>query len=221
MRLALLGGTGDFGEGLALRFARDTDHEILIGSRDPERAREAVTAYEDTLETHGASGSIKGFTNEMVADRADIVVLAVPPYYVGDTVDAIADKLDGDTILVSPAVGMKRDENGMHYHSPPAGSTTELVANRAPAGTPVVGTYHNLPANTLADLETEIDFDTPVVGDTDAVQMVISLTNEVEGLRGLAAGPLANAREVESLTPLVINITKYNSELDEAGVKWV
>ncbi|NGM68331.1 NADPH-dependent F420 reductase [Natronolimnobius sp. AArcel1] len=221
MRLALLGGTGDFGEGLALRFARDTDHEILIGSRDPERAREAVSAYEEIIEAHGASGSLKGFTNEMVADRADIAVLAIPPYYVGDVVDSIADRLDDDTILLSPAVGMKRDETGMHYNAPPAGSTTELVANRAPDEVPVVGTYHNLPANTLADLETDINFDTPVVGDKDAVQTVISLTNEVAGLRGLAAGPLANAREVESLTPLVINTTKYNSELDEAGVKWV
>ena len=222
MRIALLGGTGDIGEGLALRFGRDTDHEILVGSRDPEKARDAVSDYEAALADRGADATIKGFTNEMVTDRADVAVLAVPPYYVGDTVDAVADRLDEDTILVSPAVGMKRDEDGMHYHAPSAGSTTELVAQRAPDAVPVVGAYHNLPAGALADLEAAIDFDTPVVGDDDdAVRTIIDLTNEIDGLRALAAGPLANAAEVESLTPLIINVAAHNDDMHDVGVKWI
>lgn len=106
MRIALLGGTGDIGQGLALRFARDTDHEVLIGSRDPEKARDAVETYEENLESRGADADVKGFANEMAADRADVVILSVPPYYAGDTVEAVADNLDEDTILVTPAVGM-------------------------------------------------------------------------------------------------------------------
>ncbi|MDG5760751.1 NADPH-dependent F420 reductase [Natronococcus sp. A-GB1] len=221
MRIALLGGTGDIGEGLALRFARDTDHEILIGSRDPEKARDAVAEYEDALEAISAESSVKGFINEMAADRADVVVLSVPPYYVGDTVEAVADVLDEDTVLVTPAVGMQGDDDGLHYHPPSAGSVTELVAKRAPDGVPVVGAFHNLAAGALTDLELELDLDTLVVGDdSDAKERVIALAEEIEGLRGLDVGPLANAAEVESVTPLVINIARYNDDLHDVGVKF-
>ncbi|THE65406.1 NADPH-dependent F420 reductase [Salinadaptatus halalkaliphilus] len=222
MRLALLGGTGDIGEGLAVRFARDTDHEILIGSRDPEKARDAVAAYEDDLESRGVEADINGFGNEMAADRADVVVLSVPPYYAGDTVEAVADALDSETILVTPAVGMQGDEDGMHYHPPGAGSVTELVAQRAPEEVPIVGAYHNLAAGKLADLDVSFDLDTLVVADdADAKRTVLDLSNEIDGLRALDAGPLANAAEVESVTPLVINIATYNDDLHDVGVKWV
>ncbi|SFB80800.1 reduced coenzyme F420:NADP oxidoreductase [Halobiforma haloterrestris] len=222
MRIALLGGTGDIGEGLALRLARDTDHEILVGSRDPEKAREAVEEYEGTLAEHGVDADLKGFANEMAADRADVVVLSVPPYHVGDTVDAVADRVDEDTVLVTPAVGMQGDEDGMHYHPPGAGSVTELVAQRAPDGVPVVGAFHNLAAGKLADLEIEFDLDTLLVADdADAKKRVRDLTNEIEGLRPLDAGPLANAAEVESVTPLVINIARYNDDLEDVGAKWI
>ncbi|MDS0476748.1 NADPH-dependent F420 reductase [Natrinema sp. 1APR25-10V2] len=222
MRIALLGGTGDIGEGLALRFARDTSHEILIGSRDPEKARDRVADYEEVLEGRTDEVDIKGFGNEMAADRAGVVVLSVPPYYVGDTVEAVADSLDSDTVLVTPAVGMQGDEDGLHYHSPSAGSVTELVAGRAPDEVPVVGAFHNLAADALSNLENELDLDTLVVADDDAAgDTVVDLANEIEGLRALEAGPLANAAEVESVTPLVINIAKYNEGMHDVGVKWI
>lgn len=222
MRIALLGGTGDIGEGLALRFARDTDHEILIGSRDPEKARGAVAEYEDELADRGAEADVKGFANEMAADRADIVVLSVPPYYAGDTVEGVADSLDSDTVLVTPAVGMQGDEDGLHYHPPSAGSVTELVAQRAPDEVPVVGAFHNLAADALANLDNELDLDTLIVADDEAAgDTVRTLANEISGLRALEAGPLANAAEVESVTPLVINIAKYNQDMHDVGVKWI
>ena len=219
MRIALLGGTGDIGEGLALRWARDTDHEILIGSRDPEKARDAVESYESALDAHGASGNFGGCGNEMAADRADVVVLSVPPYHVGDTVEAVSEKLDEETILVTPAVGMKGDEDGMHYHPPGTGSVTALVAQRAPDDVPVVGAFHNLAAGKLADLDVEFELDTLVVGDDEAaVGTVTRLAEEIEGLRALSAGPIANAAEVESVTPLVINIARHNDGMADVGV---
>ncbi|MFC4439597.1 MULTISPECIES: NADPH-dependent F420 reductase [Natrialbaceae] len=221
MRIALLGGTGDIGQGLALRFARDTDHEVLIGSRDPEKARDAVERYEAELEERGAESNVKGFVNEMAADRADVVVLSVPPYYAGDTVEAVEDVLDEETILVTPAVGMQGDEDGLHYHPPSAGSVTQLVAQRAPDEVPVVGAFHNLAADALSDLDDELELDTLVVGDdADAKRTVVALANEIEGLRALDVGPLANAAEVESVTPLVINIARYNEDLHDVGVQF-
>ena len=221
MRIALLGGTGDIGEGLALRWAHDTDHEVVIGSRDPEKARDSATAYVEELEEQGVEASVKGFVNEMAADRADVVVLAVPPYHVGDTVESVAEKLDEDTILVSPAVGMKGDDDGLHYHPPGTGSVTALVAQRAPEAVPVVGAFHNLAAAKLSDLDADLGVDTLLVSDdADAKVTVGRLAEEIDGLRALDAGPIANAAEVESVTPLVINIARYNDEMRDVGVRF-
>lgn len=221
MRIALCGGTGDIGEGLALRWAHDTDHEILIGSRDPEKARAKAEEYETELDRRGIDRTVKGFENGMAADRAGVVVLAVPPYHVRDTVEGFADRLDADTVLVSPAVGMQRDDAGLHYHRPSEGSVTAVAAATAPEDVSVVGAFHNLSAGRLADLDAELDQDTLLVGDDeDAVDVVRLLAEEIEGLRPLYVGPIANAAEVESLTPLLINLATYNDDLHDAGVQF-
>jgi NADPH-dependent F420 reductase len=217
MRIALLGGTGDIGQALALRWARDTDHEILIGSRDAGRARQKADEYETELDSVGVEREVKGFANEMAADRADVVVVAVPAYHVRDTVEPIADRIGDADALVSPAVGMDRDESGFHYKPPEVGSVTELVAEAAPEGVPVVGAFHNLSADRLANL----DVDTLVVADDeDAVETVATLADQIEGLRALSAGPAANAAEVESLTPLLINLAMENEGMHDVGVKF-
>ncbi|RBI61565.1 NADPH-dependent F420 reductase [halophilic archaeon] len=219
MRIALLGGTGDIGQGLALRWAYDTNHEVVIGSRDPEKAREKADEYETELSSLGVDRSINGFANEMAADRADVVVLAVPPYHARDTVESVADRLDDVDVLITPAVGMDRDEDGFHYEPPSAGSVTELVAGAVPEDVPVVGAFHNLSADRLADLELELEQDTLLVADDgDAKETVRMLAEGIEGLRALDAGGLANAAEVESVTPLLINIALNNEGMHDVGV---
>lgn len=221
MRIALLGGTGDIGQGLALRWGYDTDHEVLVGSRDPERARTKAEEYETELDSRGTEVSIKGFENAMAADRADVVVLAVPAYHLVDTVEEIADRLDDETILVTPAVGMKRDEDGFHYNRPGAGSVAALAAEAKPDDVPLVGAFHNLPADGLANLDKAIEWDTLVFGeDDDAKGIVIDLAREIEGLRPLNVGGLANAPEVESVTPLLINVAMENEKLHDLGVRF-
>ena len=220
MRIALLGGTGDIGQGLALRWAYDTNHEVLIGSRDPERAREKAEEYETELDSRGVDREIKGFANAMAADRADVVVAAVPAYHLVDTIEAVGDRLE-DAVLVSPAVGMKRDDDGLHYNRPGAGSVTALAADAAPDGTPVVGAFHNLAAGRLADLDATFDWDTLLVGDDgDAKGVVADLAEGIEGLRAIDAGGLAYAAEVESVTPLLINVARENDGLHDLGVKF-
>jgi NADPH-dependent F420 reductase len=221
MRIALLGGTGDIGQGLALRWAYDTSHEILIGSRDPEKARTKAEEYETELDSRGVDADVKGFVNGMAADRADVVVASVPPYHVSDTVEDVADRLDDDAILVTPAVGMKSDEDGMHYHRPGAGSVTAVAAAAAPDAVSIVGAFHNLAADRLANLDVELDVDTLVVGDDDgAKETVTMLAEQIEGLRALDAGPIANAAEVESVTPLLINIARHNEGMYDVGTKF-
>lgn len=221
MRIALLGGTGDIGEGLALRWAHDTDHEVVIGSRDPDRAREAAARYATELADRGTERDVAGFANEMAADRGDVVVLAVPAPHAVETVETVADRLDGDDVLVSPAVSMRRTDAGFRYTPPAAGSTTEAVAAVAPADVPVVGAFHNLAAGRLANLDAPLGVDVLVVGDDpDATRTVARLAEEIEGLRALDAGGLGAAAEVESVTPLLVTLAVENEGLHDLGVRF-
>ncbi|AKU06572.1 MULTISPECIES: NADPH-dependent F420 reductase [Haloferax] len=221
MRIALLGGTGDIGEGLALRWAYHTDHEVIIGSRDPDKAREKADEYETELSSRGRDVKVNGFTNEMAADRASVVVLAVPPYHVSDTVEAVADSLSEGDVLVTPAAGIKRDDDGFHYHPPKAGSVTALVADAAPDDVPVVGAFHNLAAGRLADLDADLGIDTLLVADDeDAKETVRLLAEGIDGLRALDGGGLANAAEIEAVTPLLINVAQNNDGMHDLGIEF-
>ena len=220
MRIALLGGTGDIGAGLALRWGLDTDHELLVGSRDPERAREAAEGYAATVADAGGDATVKGFDNAMAADRADVVVLGVPPYHVADTVEAVADGLD-DTVVVTPAAGVKRDDEGFHYHPPSAGSVTALVRDAVPDTAPVVGAFHTLAAGRLTDLDADLGIDTPVFADDDDAKATVArLAEEIEGLRAVDAGGLASAPEVEAVTPLLINVASNNDDMHDLGIRF-
>ncbi|MES3161925.1 MAG: NADPH-dependent F420 reductase [Halorubrum sp.] len=221
MDIAILGGTGDIGEGLALRLAAGTNHDVCIGSRDATKAETKADGYTTELDSRGIDSEVLGFENAAAAERADVVVLAVPPYHVGDTVEAVAGVLDDGDILVSPATGMKRDEDGFHYHKPGAGSVARIAAGAAPEGVAVVGAFHNLAAGRLANLDADLGIDTLVVGDNeDAKGIVADIAEGVPGLRALDAGSLANAAEIEALTPLLINIGSNNEGLHDLGVRF-
>jgi NADPH-dependent F420 reductase len=218
MQIALLGGTGDIGQGLALRWARDTNHDVIIGSRDAEKARTKADEYETELASRDHDVTVGGHENVEAAAAADVVVCSVPAYYLSDTIEEVADVV-GDAVLVSPAVGMQRDEAGVHYNPPGVGSVTALAAQAAPDDVPVVGAFHNLAAGKLANLDADLDWDVPVVADDeDAKDTVTALAEGIEGIRALDAGDLANASEVESLTPLLINLAANNERLHDLGV---
>jgi NADPH-dependent F420 reductase len=220
MQIALLGGTGDIGQGLALRWARDTNHDIIIGSRKPQKAETMADEYETELASRDYDVSIAGHANPDAAAAADVIVLSVPAYYLSDTIDSVADEI-GDAILVSPAVGMQRDESGVHYNPPGVGSVTALAANAAPDDVPVVGAFHNLAAGKLANLDADLDWDVPIIADDeDAKDTVSALADGIETLRPLDAGGLDNASEVESLTPLLINLAANNERMHDLGVKF-
>ncbi|MEF8774287.1 MAG: NADPH-dependent F420 reductase [Halobacteriales archaeon] len=219
MDIAILGGTGDIGQGLALRWAHDTDHSVVVGSRERSRAVSKANEYETELESMGREREIEGYENAEAAGRGELVVLAVPAYHVADTVEAVADELD-DAILVTPAVGMQNEDGEMRYNPPGVGSVTELVAEAAPDGVPVVGAFHNLPAGRLADLDADLEIDTLLVGDDgDAKDIVDDLADDVAGLRALDAGALGNAAEVEAVTPLLVNVARHNKRLHDLGIR--
>jgi NADPH-dependent F420 reductase len=221
MRVALLGGTGDIGEGMALRWAHDTDHEIVIGSRKRQKGEDRAAEYRDRLAERGVETDISGTDNASATVGSRIVVASVPPAYAADTIEAVRDDLADEAIIVSPAVQMARDGTGFHYESPEAGSVAETVAIAAPEEIPVVSAFQNLAAGALTDLDRDLDLDVVVSGDDgDAKRVVANLAEEIEGLRALDAGALANSAEIESITPLLINLAMNNDGMHDLGVQF-
>ena len=221
MRVALLGGTGDIGEGLALRWAHDTDHEIVVGSRNREKGESRAADYRDYLNKRGVGADISGMGNASAAAGSHIVVASVPPAYAADTIENVRDDLSGDTVVVSPAVAMERDESGFHYDTPEAGSVAEAVAAATPKEVPVVSAFQNLAAGALTDLDRELDLDVVVsADDDDAKGVLIGLAEEIDGIRALDAGALANSAEIESITPLLINLAMNNDGMHDLGVQF-
>ena len=221
MQIAILGGTGNIGEGIALRFARDTDHSVVVGSRKEEKALDKAEEYRERLSAHSTGAELVGTDNESAAENADVVIAGIPPQYVVSTVESLASVLSEDAILVSPAVAMARDESGFHYDPPAEGSIAIALRGAVPDDVPVVGAFQNLAAGALSDLSTEITADVIVTGDDRETKTTVAdLAEEVDGLRAFDGGALANSAEVESITPLLINLAMNNDGMHDLGVRF-
>ena len=196
--IALIGGTGPEGRGLAARFAL-AGHRVIIGSRHAERGAAAAS------EVAAAVGrQVQGATNEAAVKEAEVVVVAIP--YAGHraTLESLRDALRGRVVV--DAVVPVRFEGGPAPVEVEAGSATEEAAELLPDSR-VVGAFHNLAADALLDLEAPIDADVLVTGaDQDAKRLVCELAEQIEGVRAVDAGPLRFSRFVEGITVLLIGI---------------
>jgi NADPH-dependent F420 reductase len=200
MRIAIVGGTGKEGGGLAIRWAR-AGHKVVLGSRDAERAR--ARAAELVAAGHGA---FEGADNLEAARVADVVVLSVPYAAHEETLKAILPALAGK-VLVDVTVPLK----------PPKVSRVQLPPGRAAAleaqvlvgaGTPVAAALHHVSHAHLGDPTARVHCDVLVVADDErAKTTTLGLVKDL-GLRGLDAGPLDNAVALESLTPVLIHLNK-------------
>ncbi|AIG97767.1 NADPH-dependent F420 reductase [Archaeoglobus fulgidus] len=212
MRVALLGGTGNLGKGLALRLAT-LGHEIVVGSRKEEKAEAKAAEYRRIA----GDASITGMKNEDAAEACDIAVLTIPWEHAIDTARDLKNILR-EKIVVSPLVPVSRGAKGFTYSS--ERSAAEIVAEVLESEK-VVSALHTIPAARFANLDEKFDWDVPVCGDDDeSKKVVMSLISEIDGLRPLDAGPLSNSRLVESLTPLILNIMRFNG-MGELGIKFL
>ena len=209
MRIAIVGGTGDIGEGLALRLAQQ--NQVIIGSRDTAKAMEAADGYNKILAGRGMKDAIKGMTNEEAAKNADVVILAVKYQFAVPTLHALigAHALK-DQILITPIVPMSKEK--LCSFTPPApGSATKEFCTVLPPGVKVVSTFQTLPAPRLANLDDKLGFDVIVCADDEAAKKtVMKLVEELGDVRALDGGGLQEACLIESLTPLLINLAIKN-----------
>ena len=204
MNIAVVGGTGKEGKGLAVRWAR-AGHHVAIGSRDGARA--AAAAAELVAAGHG--DVVGGENAEMVAG-AEVVVLSVPYAAHASTLESIKHALAG-RVLVDITVPLVPPR--VHKVTLPAGTAAALEAQAivGPA-TPVVAALHHVSSTQLVDPARTIDCDVLYCGDDDAAKETVGKLLADLHLRAYDAGPLANAVALESLTPVLIALNKkYNS----------
>ncbi len=203
LTIGVLGGTGDQGRGLALRLAM-AGHTVLIGSRAAEKA--VPIAAE--LQTLAPGLSVGGASNVEVAERADLVIVAVPYEGHKQLLEGLAAPLAGKIVIdcVNP---LGFDKQGAFYLDVPEGSAAEQAAAVLPEST-VVAAFHHVSAVLLVDASIpSVDTDILVLGEdraaTDRVQAII---DGMTGMRGIFAGRLRNARQVEGLTANLISVNR-------------
>lgn len=205
MSIAILGGTGPQGRGLALRFAR-AGTPVVIGSRDAARAQ--GIADELNVQLDGGAGISGKALRDAVAAADEMVILAVPYAAHDATLEAIRDLLPGK-ILIDIVVPLA-DGDPKKVDMPAAGSATEAAQALLGEAIPVVGALHNVSAATLNQLDHPINCDVLVCGnDLAAKEKVIELIRQLD-VAAYNAGPAVNARCIEAITPILIrlNISK-------------
>lgn len=211
MTIAVLGGTGSEGSGLAVRWAA-SGYKVIIGSRSPERAEMRAKELNAII---GAE-VISGMGNFDAATQADLVVLTVPYSAHKDTLEAVRDALRGK-ILIDVTVPLQPPKVRT-VHLPPGQSAALEAQALLGEEVRVVAAFQNVSAEHLADPQGLIDCDVLVCGnDREAKEQVLRLV-EAAGMRGYDAGVLQNAIAVESLTPVLISLnSRYKSK--RAGIR--
>ena len=214
--VCIVGGTGALGFGLAVRLGR-AGVPIVIGSRDAERAHQAVGRAEERV----PDGTFSGAENPAAVAEAEIVILSVPFRSQSETLTNLKQALRADQHLVVDAtVPLAAAVSGKATRTLGVwqGSAAQQAQEMVPDGVRVVSAFHTVSAALLTDLEHDLDEDVLVCGDRRADKTRVSeLIDHISGLRAVDCGPLEMARIVEQFTPLLISINVRNKV--RAGIK--
>jgi NADPH-dependent F420 reductase len=215
MKIGFIGGTGEEGMGLAYRFAL-AGHTCIIGSRAIDKAQAAVAE----LREKDAALPLEAAVNDDAASAADIVIVTTPYMAQAPTLPPLASATAGK-IVVSTVVPMVFEAGRASLLDVPEGSAAEQEQALLPDAT-IIGAFQNLGARKLLRGGT-MDADVLVCGDDGgAKSRVMDLACDIEGVRGVDAGPLANARLVEGITVMLVAVNrayKINAGIKIAGLK--
>ncbi len=217
MKIALVGGTGDIGTGFAVRWA--AEHEIIIGSRKAEKAQESVSCVNEML---GGQGSVSGTDNGSAIKAADVVVLCVPYEHLASATSDLKSSYSNQ-VVISPVVPMSYNGDRKYFEfTPPEEGCAALKAKALlPEGMKIVSAFHTICAAALHNRALDLKGDVLICGDDrESKDLVSSMARAIKDLRPLDVGPLSASSQVESLTPMLLNIARRN-KLKNAGVKIV
>jgi NADPH-dependent F420 reductase len=220
LKIGIIGGTGQMGRGLALRWAQN--HDLIIGSRSsgkaPNTAKElnkiARGFYQNRMR-----GSIKGALNSTAIKESEVVVTAIPDAATFSCMSKFGECFNPEQIIVSTIVPMKK--RGEFYVYTPISVKGTVRNERKSAAeiiqefvkpTPVVSTLHTVPAAYLNNLDAVLNIDVFVASNDDSARKKVSkLICDIPNFRPLKAGPLQNSGLIESITPLLLNTAILNN----------
>lgn len=213
--VCIVGGTGALGFGLAVRLGR-AGVPIVIGSRDQDRALEAVSRAREAV----PEGSFTGDQNAAAVRGAEIVILAVPFRNQSENLTNLKGALADGQLLVDTTVPLAAAVGGKATRSLGVwqGSAAQQAREMAPGGVRILSALHTVSAAALTDLDHDLDEDVLICGDSreDKVQLA-DLIGRIDGLRPVDCGRLEMARILEQLTPLIISINVRHKV--QAGIK--
>ena len=214
MKIGIIGGTGGMGEGFALRWC--TKHDVVIGSRDKNKASDIANNYTKTAKEfygEGMKGSISGDDNFELPKYSDVLFLSIPYETINDTCGRLSAQIKENCIIVCPIVPMTREEKGFTYICFEQGkkSAGELVAENFKKRSNIVSAFHTISEVKLKKIGQGLDADTFVCGDDEnSISVINDLISEISGLRSIYLGPLSLSYQAEALTPMLLNSAKRN-----------
>lgn len=219
MKVGIIGGTGNIGEGLARRICLG-GNDVIIGSRDAAKAEVAAKGVVDAIrERKCMDQTCTGMTNAGACDT-DIIILSLPFDKIESTFETIGKQAFENKIIISLINPMKRFPKEKYFipDRPPEGSAALAIKKLLPESAKLTTAFNNVSAGKWMLLDEVLDYDVCVCGDDeDAKKIVMDLVSTVSKLKPLNAGPLEISGIIESITPLVITLA-MNNGLKDVGV---
>jgi len=213
----VLGGAGEEGFGLALRWAI-AGYQVFVGSRSPDRAVEAAKTIAQTARR---PVRVSGLSNENAVSQADVIVVTVPFAALVETLRTVKAKFRPGQVLVNVSVPLETAVGGRATRTVGiwAGSAGELAASVVPNTVSVMTAFNNVSAELLKDLSKPVDCDVLVCGnDENAKKIVLDLVKGIVGARGFDAGALENSRTIEQVTALLVSLN-IRYKVKSAGLR--
>jgi NADPH-dependent F420 reductase len=200
--VAVLGGTGQQGRGIALRLAL-AGFPIVVGSRDPDRAAAAIRDWP------ASAPAVSSATYGDAIASSDVVVLAIPFDSVDGVLEQHQQSFRQQALVIEITVPLNFADKMVTLSTVAEGSASEHIRARLPAHVRLAATFKTVPAHLLGDVDRTLDCDEFVCGDSDEARTgARDLVQAVPGLRAIDVGPLSRARSIEHLTLLAIGINR-------------
>lgn len=221
MKIGIIGGTGGMGKGFALRWCKN--HEILIGSRDAQRASDAAAEYLQTAKQafENIRGTISGTDNDSVAAQSDVLILSIPYENIDSVCFGLLGKIKESCTVISPIVPMTKTDIGFEFiplkENKPF--SHQMVQKHMKNKNKLVSAFHVISEKKLVDPTFTLDYDIFVCGDDkESIDVVNGLIGEISGLRPIFLGSGALAYLAEISTPLLLNAMIKN-KMKNPGIK--
>ncbi|HMG33650.1 MAG TPA: NADPH-dependent F420 reductase [Blastocatellia bacterium] len=204
MNIGIIGGTGDEGRGLAVRWAM-AGGRVILGSRTMERAADAANSVNNLLGEQRVTPAL----NRDAVRGSNLVLLTVPFDHAAATLESLREDFQEGAVLIDITVPVSFEKGRASYVEPPEGSASEHLQKLLPDGISLVAAFKTEPAHLMLDPAAELNCDTFVSSDSkEAREQVIRAIQSINGLRPVDAGPLFNCRVIERMTVLMIGLNR-------------